>query len=89
MISTDFRAAEARTIMQGGRSTKYSDVEAILHPPSLSYFEKIGDWLVLYFICKNLDVLVINDLIRHLHKSETAKNSNPEMLKLKPESSEV
>ncbi len=70
---------------QGGKSTKRSDVEAILDPSSLSYMEKIGDWLVLYFICKNLDVLTVNDLIRHLHKSEAGNNANDtETLKLKP-----
>ncbi len=75
--------------MQGGKSTKRSDVEAILDPSSLSYWEKIGDWLILYFICKNLDVLTVNELLRHLHKSEAGNNSNTETLKLKPQSSTV
>jgi len=77
---------------KGGKSTKRSDVEAILDPQSLNYLEKIGDWLVLYFICKNLDALTVNELIRHLHKSEVGNNSNTETLKLKPQqqqSSEV
>jgi hypothetical protein len=75
--------------VKGGKSTKRSDVEAILEPSSLNYVEKIGDWLILYFICKNLDVLTVNDLIRHLHKSEAGNNSNTETLKLKPVSSQV
>ncbi len=75
--------------VKGGKSTKRSDVEAILDPASLSWWEKVGDWLVLYFICKNLDVLTVNELIRHLHKSEAATNSNTETLKLKPQSSTV
>jgi hypothetical protein len=71
--------------VKGGKSTKRSDVEAILDPPSLSYMEKVGDWLVLYFVCKNLDVLTVNELIRHLHKSEAGHNANDtETLKLKP-----
>ena len=63
---------------------KRSDVEAILDPSSLNYMEKIGDWLVLYFICKNLDALTVNDLIRHLHKSEVGSNNanDTETLKL-------
>jgi len=78
--------------VKGGKSTKRSDVEAILDPQSLGYMEKIGDWLLLYFICKNLDPLTVNELIRHLHKSEVGNNSNTETLKLqapKQQSSEV
>lgn len=75
--------------VKGGKSTKRSDVEAILDPASLSWWEKVGDWLVLYFVCKNLDVLTVNELIRHLHTSEAATNSNTETLKLKPQSSIV
>jgi hypothetical protein len=74
---------------RGGRSTNRSDVEAILDPPSLSWSEKLGDWLVLYLLCKNLDVLTVNDLIRHLYKSEAGDNSNTETLKLKPQTSQV
>lgn len=74
---------------RGGRSTSRSHVEAILDPPSLSYAEKIGDWLVLYFVVKNLDPLTVNDLIRHLYKSEVGTHSDTETLKLKPQSSEV
>lgn len=75
--------------VKGGKSTQRSDVEAILDPPSLGFMQKIGDWLVLYFICKNLDVLTINDLLKHLYKSEAGNNSNTETLKLKPQSSQV
>ncbi len=75
--------------LQGGKSTKRSDVEAILDPSSLSYFEKIGDWFVLYLVCKNLDVLTVNTLLRHLYKSEAGDNSNTETLKLKSQSSQV
>jgi len=72
--------------VKGGKSTKRSDVEAILEPDSLSWLEKVGDWLVLYFLCKNLDVLTVNDLIRQIHKSEAVGSNNAndtETLKLK------
>eukprot|EP00095_Tigriopus_kingsejongensis_P012189 maker-scaffold521_size146803-snap-gene-0.16 protein:Tk12189 transcript:maker-scaffold521_size146803-snap-gene-0.16-mRNA-1 annotation:"hypothetical protein DAPPUDRAFT_303789" len=75
--------------VKGSKSTKRSDVEAILDPSSLSYLQKIGDWLVLYFVCKNLDPLTVNDLVRHIHKSEIGDNSNTETLKMKPQSSQV
>lgn len=68
----------------GGKSTKRDDVEAILEPASLNYYEKLGDWLVLHFLCKNLHPLTVNDLIRHLHKAEEGGNSNTETLKLQP-----
>jgi hypothetical protein len=38
------------------------EVETILDPVSLSQLEKIGDWLVLYFIVKNLDLLTVNQV---------------------------
>jgi len=69
--------------VHGGRSCKRSDVEAILDPSSLSWFEKIGDWFLLQLVCKNLNVLLVNDLIRHLHKAEEGNNSNTETLKLR------
>merc|ERR1712224_851526 len=37
-------------VWHGGRTTKSSDVEAILEPQSLNWFEQIGDWLLLHFI---------------------------------------
>ena len=73
--------------VKGGKSTKRSDVEAIIEPLSLGWLEKVGDWLILHFICKNLDVLTVNDLVRHLHKSEAGDNQDT--LKLKPQSSQV
>lgn len=69
--------------VNGGKSCKRSDVEAILDTPSLSWSEKIGDWFLLQLICKNLNVLVVNDLIRHLHKAEEGSNSNTETMKLR------
>ena len=41
------------------------EVETILDPVSLSQLEKIGDWLVLYFIVKNLDLLTVNQVRIH------------------------
>jgi len=71
--------------IHGGKSCRRSDVEAILEPASLSYTEKLGDWFLLHLICKNLNVLLVNDLIRHLHKAEEGNNSNTETLKLRPD----
>jgi len=70
-------------VWHGGRTTKSSDVEAILEPQSLNWFEQIGDWLLLHFIVKNLNVLLVNDLLRHLHKDTEGNNSNTETLKLR------
>jgi len=78
--------------IHGGKSCKRSDVEAILEPNSLSYTEKLGDWFLLHLICKNLNVLLVNDLIRALHKAEEGNNSNTETLplsKLHSQSSQV
>merc|ERR1712083_1279257 len=68
--------------IHGGKSCRRSDVEAILEPNSLSYTEKLGDWFLLHLICKNLNVLLVNDLIRALHKAEEGNNSNTETLPL-------
>ncbi len=38
------------------------DVETILEPVSLSALEKLGDWLILYFIVKNVDLLTVNQV---------------------------
>ena len=73
---------------QGGKSTKRAEVEAILEPPSLNFFERLGDWLVLHLVCKNLNALLINDLIKQLHKDASAQDfgDNSDTLPLKPES---
>jgi len=34
----------------------------ILEPASLSALEKLGDWLILYFIVKNVDLLTVNQV---------------------------
>lgn len=67
----------------GGSSMKRSDVEAILEPSSMNYIERLGDWFLLHLICKNLNVLLCNDLIRSLHKEQEGSNSNTETLKLR------
>ena len=38
------------------------DVATILEPASLSALEKLGDWLILYFIVKNVDLLTVNQV---------------------------
>ena len=67
--------------VHGGKSCRRSDVEAILEPASLTWFEKLGDWFLLHLVCKNLNVLLVNDLIRQLHKAEEGDNCNTETLK--------
>ena len=67
----------------GGKSTKRSDVEPILEPASMTYVQKIGDWFLLRLICINLNPLVVNDLIRHLHKADVGDNSNTETMKVR------
>jgi len=74
---------------KGTKKTKRSDVESILEPDSLNFFEKLGDWVVIYLVVRNLNNLVVNDLVNALHKEEQGKNFNTETLKLKPESSAV
>jgi hypothetical protein len=49
-------------MFQGGKSVSRSDVETILEPMSLNALEKLGDWLVLYFIVRNLDTLTVNQV---------------------------
>jgi len=59
-------------------------VESILEPESLTFFEKLGDWVVIYLVVRNLNNLVVNDLLYQLHKEEQGKNFNgQETLKLK------
>lgn len=74
--------------VKGGKSTKRAEVEAILEPQSLNFFERLGDWLVLHLVCKNLNALLINDLIKQLHKDTSAQDfgDNSNTLPLKPDS---
>merc|ERR1711997_1280517 len=75
--------------VHGGRSCRRSDVEAILDSPTLTWTEKLGDCFLLHLICKNLNLLLVNDLIRHLHKAEEGDNDNTETLKAGHMSSRV
>ena len=78
----------AISIFKGGKSTKRQEVEAILEPQSLNFFERLGDWLVLHLVCKNLNALLVNDLIKQLHKDTAAQDfgDNSNTLPLKPDS---
>jgi len=71
--------------LHGGTSCRRSDVEAIVEPASLTYIEKLGDWFLLHLICKNLNILLVNDLIRHLHKADEGLNANNDTFKLLPD----
>ena len=55
-----------KILFQCGHSTKRSQVEAVVEPDSLNALEKLGDWLVLYFISINLDTLTVNDVIKQV-----------------------
>ncbi|XP_040564164.1 innexin inx2 [Lepeophtheirus salmonis] len=77
-----FQIRVALITYRGGRSTKRDHVASILNAPSFSYMEKIGDWLVLYLLCKNLDVLTVNELIKHLRKSTEMSDEKSETMKL-------
>jgi len=87
ILGTQIRVAIIAT--KGTKKTKRSDVEAILEAESDSrgFLGKLGDWLVLYFVTRNLNALVVNQLIGELHKEEASKNFNSETLKLKPDHS--
>ena len=91
LTTLDANCANADITLEskGGKSTKRADVEEILEPASLNFFERLGDWFLLHLVIKNLNPLLVNDLIKQLHKEEMGDNSNTETLKLKPESSSV
>lgn len=59
-----------------GHSTKRGQVEAILEPDSLNALEKLGDWLVLYFVIVNLDTLTVNALIKQMSQDEEETKSD-------------
>jgi len=61
--------------VHGGRSCRRSDVEAIMKPAGFTWTENIGDWFLLHLVCKNLNVLLVNDLIRNLHKADEDSKS--------------
>jgi len=62
--------------VHGGKSCRRSDVEAILDPAGFTWTENIGDWFLLHLVCKNLNVLLVNDLIRNLHKADEDSKSH-------------
>ena len=53
-----------------------SDVDVILEPAGFTWTENIGDWFLLHLVCKNLNVLLVNDLIRNLHKADEDSKSH-------------
>ena len=61
---------------RGSHLMKRIQVETILDSHSLTAFEKLGDWLVLFFLVKNLDTLTINNLIKQMYKEEEGRNAN-------------
>ena len=67
-------------VIDGGRSCRQAHVEAFLEPKHLSWCEKMGDWFLLHLICKNLNVLLVNDLINELCPIEDASDFSTETL---------
>ena len=67
-------------VLDGGRSVRRAHVEAFLEPGYLSWWEKMGDWFLLHLICKNLNVLLVNDLINQLYLDEDESDFNTEAL---------
>ena len=67
-------------VIDGGRSCRRAHIEAFLEPEHLSWCEKMGDWFLLHLICKNLNVLLVNDLINQLCPIEDASDFSTETL---------
>ena len=67
-------------VIYGGRSCRRAHVEAFLEAEHLSWCEKMGDWFLLDLICKNLNVLLVNDLINQLYLNEDASDFSTETL---------
>ena len=67
-------------VLDGGRSVRRAHVEAFLEADYLSWWEKMGDWFLLHLICKNLNVLLVNDLINRLYLDEDESDFNTEAL---------
>ena len=67
-------------VIDGGRSCRRAHIEAFLEPEHLSWCEKMGDWFLLHLICKNLNVLLVNDLINQLYLDEDESDFNTEAL---------
>ena len=67
-------------VLDGGRSVRRAHVEAFLEADYLSWWEKMGDWFLLHLICKNLNVLLVNDLINQLYLDEDESDFNTEAL---------
>ena len=78
--------------VKGGKSTKSEDVEEIIELRSLTFLERLGDWFLLNLMCRNLNSLLVNDLIKQLRKEEKCDNSTnvtTETLRLESESASI
>ena len=56
--------------MQGTKHIKPSQVKAIVEPASLSLSEKISDWYLLNLVLKNLDSVVVDQLLEEIFRSQ-------------------
>ena len=52
------------------RHLKPSQVKAILLPASLSWSERIADWFVINLVLKNLDSIVVDQLLGEMFRSQ-------------------
>ena len=56
--------------MQGTKHIKPSQVKVIVEPASLSLSEKISDWYLLNLVLKNLDSVVVDQLLEEIFRSQ-------------------
>lgn len=72
-----------RTAMIQARTGRVSrdKISDILNEQGLNYFQKIGDFFVLYLIAKNMDEIGMKELINELHSTLRPAYSNAPTLK--------
>ena len=56
--------------LQGTKHLKPNQVKAILLPASLSWSERIADWFVINLVLKNLDSIVVDQLLGEMFRSQ-------------------
>ena len=56
-------------------------INDILNEQGLNYFQKIGDFFLLYLIAKNMDEIGMKELINELHSTLRPAYSNAPTLK--------
>ena len=64
--------------LQGTKHLKPSQIKAILLPASLSWSENIADWFLLNLVLKNLDSVVVDQLLREIFRSQNESGGEEE-----------